>query len=502
MPRSKKVFGNEISGFSYLDACFSKQRFVLKFGDDTKQIYHLKSVPNTTLNKFFGVQNLVRSDKKTELKDNPLIIGNIRMGFGHYRISMAIASCAYALGYTPYWLDLISFTDTTGSKVISYMNDLYSLGSRLSQKIPLFDKLLWEPGSKKMYKSLESNAIDQKTSELMTRAYQDLDKTLPFIATHSWPAQAAIHAGMKCVVNAIPDNYPMALHLAEGAMHTVQTPSSYLGYKTLREMRHGHIKIMDDDDITMAGHYVDHEIASNIDKDCKKRIERMKQNKPIRFLIPVGGAGAGLEMIEKLLITLIPYATSNKACVFLNLGDHKDVIELLAKKIPNFKKIANFHADNFAVTESFISKAEYDQDLSGIHVFCHKDIFAAVYSTNILMRQTDVMITKPSELAFYPIPKLLTRRVGAHEAYGALRSSEIGDGTIECRTFNQATGMLELLINERSNIINMCENIMKANKVKIYDGGYEAVKAAAKLVKKHTTKSSTKKKTTTKSKRN
>ena len=68
------------------------------------------------------------------------------------------------------------------------------------------------------------------------------------------------------------------------------------------------------------------------------------------------------------------------------------------------------------------------------------------------MRQTDVMITKPSELAFYPIPKLLIRRVGAHEAYGALRAAEIGDGTIECRTFNQATGMLELLINERKEV--------------------------------------------------
>lgn len=481
MPRSKKVFGNEISRLSYLEACFSKNRFVLKYGDDTKQIYHLKATPNPVLNKFFGVQNLVRSDKKLEIGDKAIIIGNIRMGFGHYRISMAIASCAYALGYTPYWLDLVSFSDTTGGKVISYLNDLYSLGSRLSQKIPLFDKLLWEPGSKKMYKSLESNAIDQKTSELMTRAYQDLDKSLPFIATHSWPAQAAIHAGMKCVVNAIPDNYPLALHLAEGALHTVQTPSSYLGYKTLSEMRHGHIKIMNDDDIMMAGHYVDHEIVSNIPKDSKRRIKRMQENKPIRFLIPVGGAGAGLEMIEKLLIKLIPYVDNKQACVFLNLGDHKDVLDILIKEIPNFKKIAQFHADNFEVTEAFITKAHYNEDLTGIHVFCHKDIFAAVYSTNLLMRECDVMITKPSELAFYPVPKLLIRRVGAHEAYGALRSSEIGDGTIECRTFNQATGMLELLINERSNITAMCDNIMKANKVHVYDGGYEAVKAAIKL---------------------
>ena len=481
MARSKKVFGNEIDRFSYFQACFSKRRFALKYGDDTKQIYHLKATPNHVLDRFFGVQNLVRSDKKLELPDNAVIIGNIRMGFGHYRIAMAMASCAKALGYTPYWLDLISFKDTTGSKVISYLNDLYSLGSRLSQRYKLFDMLLWEPGSKNAYKHLESNAKDQKNSELMTRVFQDIDKKTPYVATHSWTAQAAIHAGMKAVVNAIPDNYPMALHLAEGALHTVQTPSSLIGYKTLQGMRHGHIHIMDDNDITMAGHYVDHEIVSNINADCKKRIKRMQTNKPIRFLIPVGGAGAGLEMIEKLLVALIPYATNKQACVFLNLGDHKNVLEILSKKIPNFKKLANFHADNFEVTEAFSTKAAYDEDLSGIHVFCHKDIFAAVYSTNLLMRQTDVMITKPSELAFYPIPKLLIRRVGAHEAYGALRSAEIGDGTIECRTFNQATGMLELLINERSNIIDMCENIMKANEAKIYNGSYEAIKAAVKL---------------------
>lgn len=484
MARSKKVFGNEISKLNYMSACFTKQRFILKYGDDTKQIYHLKASPNEILGKYMGVKNLVRSDKPLTLEDNAVIIGNIRMGFGHYRIAMAMASCAKALGYTPYWLDLISFKDTTGSKVISHLNDLYSLGSRLSQRYKLFDMLLWEPGSKNAYKYLESNAKDQKNSELMTRVFQDIPKNTPYVATHAWTAQAAVHAGMTAVVNAIPDNFPMALHLAEGALHTVQTPSSLLGYKTLKGMRHGHIQIMDNDDITMAGHYVDHEIVSNINVDCKRRIKRMKNNKPIRFLIPVGGAGAGLEMIEQIVIKLLPYATSSKACVFLNLGDHENVLEILTKKIPNFKKIAHFHADNFEVTEAFATKAEYDENLSGIHVFCHKDIFAAVYSTNLLMRQTDVMITKPSELAFYPIPKLLIRRVGAHEAYGALRSSEIGDGTIECRTFNQATGMLELLIYERQNIIDMCENIIKANNAKIYDGSYEAVKAAVELSKK------------------
>ena len=187
--------------------------------------------------------------------------------------------------------------------------------------------------------------------------------------------------------------------------------------------------------------------------------------------------------IEKILTKLMPLAEEGKVCVFLNIGDHKNILDTLIKDIPHFSKKANFHADNFVVTEAFCTKASYDENLSGIHVFYHKDIFAAVYSTNMLMREADVMITKPSELAFYPVPKMLIRRVGAHEAYGALRSAEIGDGTIECRTYKQALDMLDLLITERQNITSMCENILKADKIKIYDGSYEAIKLAVKLSK-------------------
>jgi hypothetical protein len=50
------------------------------------------------------------------------------------------------------------------------------------------------------------------------------------------------------------------------------------------------------------------------------------------------------------------------------------------------------------------------------------------------MRVMDVMITKPSELAFYPVPKIMYERVGGHEMWGAIRNAELGDGTVEVRT--------------------------------------------------------------------
>lgn len=60
---------------------------------------------------------------------------------------------------------------------------------------------------------------------------------LPLIGTHVCPAQAALHSGMRNVVNAIPDNRPIALPLAEGSVHTIQTRRSYMGYHRLNGMQ-------------------------------------------------------------------------------------------------------------------------------------------------------------------------------------------------------------------------------------------------------------------------
>ena len=66
-------------------------------------------------------------------------------------------------------------------------------------------------------------------------------------------------------------------------------------------------------------------------------------------------------------------------------------------------------------------------------LFAFPDYFPAVATTDILCRIADVLVSKPSELAFYPVPKLHIRRVGDHEAFSAVRSSELGDGTLEAR---------------------------------------------------------------------
>ena len=486
------IFGNKISGSVYKKAVKTQKKFIKKFGDDRNTEYHLELKDNDVLTPPFGCQTIVTNPSSSEdtfaskLPEKPLIIGNIRMGFGHYRISMAMASAAKALGYTPLWMDLNSFPETTCTKIISYQNNLYSMGSRLSQKFKLFNKMIWEPLNYEGFKKLSYNAGDQKTAELMTPLFREIPKDTPFIATHVWPSQAAIHAGMKNVVNAIPDNWPMALHLSESAIHTVQTFNSYWGYRTLHGFDGENImNPMGDGDLIWIGHYIDHELVSNIEKDCEARIARANGGKPIRFLFTIGGAGAQGEFFASIIKTLLPYVKQNKACIYLNCGDYENVWNMLQNMIPEFADGSvpvTKHFNDWNEELEFANKAidGFDTDAgSGIHAFCNKDIFGAVYITNLLMRASDVLVTKPSELAFYPVPKLFIRRIGGHEMWGAIHSAELGDGTLECETPEYACQMVKLLMEQPSLIEGMCNNIIAQKKIGTYDGAYKAVKIAA-----------------------
>ena len=409
------------------------------------------------------------------------------MGFGHYRISMAMASAARSMGYTPLWLDLNSFPETTCTKVISHQNSLYSAGSRLSQKYPIFNNLVWEPLNYEGFKKLSYNAGDQITSQLMTPLFNELPKDTPFIATHVWPSQAAVHAGMTKVVNAIPDNWPMALHLSEGALHTVQTFNTYWGYRTLNGFDGNKIlNPMKQDDIAFTGHYIDHELVSNLEEDCRKRIERAKGAGPIRFLFTIGGAGAQADFFAEIIKTLLPYVKQNKACIYINCGDYQNVWTKLQQMVPdlaNGSVPTQEHFNNWPEELEFAQKATTGTDKtasSGIHAFCNKDIFAAVYITNLLMRASDILVTKPSELAFYPIPKLFIKHIGGHEKWGAIHSAELGDGTQEYETPQQACSIVKLIMEDPSLLQMMCYNILEQKKIGTYDGAYKTIELAIK----------------------
>lgn len=478
--KSKVIFGNVLSDKVYKKAVKSKKKFAKKFGDDTSVNYLVIVRKNPVIGDSLGVNDIRIEDGASPLEfdtEKGIIVGNIRMGFGHYRISMAMASAAKALGYTPYWLDLNSFPETTCTKIIAEQNKLYSLGSRWS-KNPIFNKLVWEPVNYEGFRALSYNAIDQKNAELMAPVYRNIPKDIPVVGTHVWPAQAAIHAGMKYVVNAIPDNWPMALHLSEGSVHTIQCRNAYQGYKILNGMQKNKVnKPMPNDSLVYTGHYIDHELVSNIEADCDRRMARKANGKPTRFLLTIGGAGAQKEIFAAIIRYLLPAIKEEKATLYVNVGDYKNVWDDLITEIPEMKAVSSEHFENFEEASHFSLEA-LDGDVTGIHGFYHSDIFEAVYITNLLMRSCDVLVTKPSELAFYPVPKLFIRRVGKHEMWGAIHSAEMGDGTLECRDIPHTLQMIDLFMQDDVLLGQMCDCIKTNKSIGLYDGAYNVVKIA------------------------
>ena len=471
--KTSVIFGNKIDKKTIKKAAKSKKKYLKKYGDDADKDYKLTFLPIDTLD-FIDAQKIVFGERNDKFADNALIVGNIRMGFGHYRISIAMASCARALGYTPYWLDLASF-DATGSKMIRAQNDLYSLASRISQKSKLFNSLVWEPMNSEGFKKITYNAVDQKNSELLVPIFKNIDKNIPYIATHVWPSQAAVHAGMKNVVNAIPDNWPMGLHLSEGAVHAVQTPFAYLGYKTLDRFAKTSLKGIPEDQIKMVGRFIDHELLADLENDNRRRKERIANGKPLRLLLTVGGAGAGFDMFAAMVKHLLPYVQSKKVTLFINFGDHKEVCDKLVKAT-GLKSFKSYFNDYDALKNLVAEIKEGDAD--GVYAVYNDDIFRAVYSTNLLMPVCDLLVTKPSELAYYPIPKIFMRHIGGHEVYGAINGRELGDALNEYPTAESLNAMLDKLLQDNEIIPHLCDRITDLKAQGYYDGAYECVRLA------------------------
>ena len=91
----------------------------------------------------------------------------------------------------------------------------------------------------------------------------------------------------------------------------------------------------------------------------------------------------------------------------------------------------------------------------------------------------DLLVTKPSELAYYPIPKVFMRHIGGHEVYGALWGSQMGDATGECQTPRAIGEVLDRLLDDREILAHMADRIDDLHAAGCYNGAYECVKLAA-----------------------
>ncbi len=491
-----EVYGNPISERQSRAADRWKDMLARKFHYDPNERFVLSVADHPYGSEIFGLKSIVRNGHGEPLDQaNGVVVSTIRMGFGHYRIAMAGVSAAKAMGFIPYWLDLLAIPGITAD-VINWCNTNYSRFSRLSQRFSWFDRYIWEPlttGGPTLpglnaflhwwivtwpWRFLKTEVKDFKMSELFKNLYAALPSDMPMLTSHMWNCMGAVAAGMTRVVHMVFDNWPMAFQLTEGAKHAVQSPSGYYGFRAMRgfDDRARILQPTPPDALFFTGHHVDHELVENIEADCADRLRRMQVREPRRFLVTMGGAGAQRELFKAIIEHAIPMIERDQIALFINLGDHKDSWAWLQGEVSHHKDLFNTHftwEETKALVDSIRQKAA-----RGLHVFLYDNTFHAVYATNYLMRVIDVMITKPSELAFYPVPKIFNARVGGHEMWGAIRGAEIGDGTVETRTIPQTLQAMDLLAEADDLLTMFCECIVKNKSIGIYDGAYKSVELA------------------------
>lgn len=407
-----------------------------------------------------------RGGKKT------IVVATIRMGFGHHRLAYSACSWALKSGCNTIFHDLLN-VESEESDLIHSVDALYSKFSRMASELGGPIEALWGKAMKQGDEdALRIAALTAAHLQPLLTAYP---KDVPLITTHQLCALIAAAAGFTNVVNLVVDNYPQWFLVVPKTLNLTQGPVNYQSFLKMG---------VPSNEVKLAGHWCPIELVQNINTDCQRRIARIQSKnpfKPRRLLVPVGGAGAQKTFIVNLIVTIQELVREGKIQLFLNAGDHKHMktafVDVLEK--------CNLEYDTVTTTQgvrdfqSSLLSSSSKEPSKAVTLFAFDEYFPAVATTDILCRVSDVLTCKPSELAFYPIPKLHIRRVGDHEADSARRAAEVGDGSLEAREQSDAMKYIQLMLDQPSDLlVGWNEAIMNNNKLGIYDGCKNAVKFA------------------------
>lgn len=403
-------------------------------------------------------------DVKALLGDKKVIVGSVRMGYGHHRMAYSALTWAIELGAEPFLLDILA-PDCIEADIVRNMDHAYSKMSRMAAQCGGVVDQMWG----KMMLQGDANALRccVGLAEKIRPIMASFPRDVPVISSHPFIGNMAVACGFKTVINLVFDNFPQYFIIVPGAMNLLQSPSYF-------------DKLLDMGcpaaNMQVAGHWVSSDIALNVKKDCEARLSRCKNPAlPRRFLITVGGAGAQKLYLEQLLQGLAEDLRANKLRIYINCGDHKHIADAVVKTLTSLKLVYD-EVNTTEQTEELCSREPLaalcePAGWKAVTLLRFDTHFAAFRCTDLVIRIADVLVTKPSELAFFPIPKLHIRRVGEHEAFSAVRSTELGDGTVECREIPHALRKAAQLMEPNSPLFSlMCESIIKAASVNTYEG--------------------------------
>jgi len=427
----------------------------------------LGEAPSPFVDKLL-VTSRFEAGSSTAMRDHrepPIVVGTIRMGFGHHRIGYAAASWAIASGRATYFHDLLNI-ESPEAQLIRDTDKLYSKLSRYATEIGGPVERMWGAATK----SGDENMLraTYQMAEHLRPLLLGLPKDAPVIAAHSLVGLAAVACGFTRVINLVIDNHAQWFCIVPGALNLVQGPANYIAFLKMG---------VPASELRLAGHWIPKSLLDNLEDDCHQRKERLKEKAPVRLLIPVGGAGAQRKYVTSLICALGPFVKAGKVHLFLNAGDHASMIEAFGSALKSMG-VAYDTVDSSDGVHDFCEQLRRSKaPRSAVTLFGFSTYFPAVATTDIVARVSDVLCCKPSELAFYPLPKLMIRRVGDHEAFSALRASELGDGTLEAREIEDAIKYVKLF--EEPDLLNqMNDCILRNAALGLYNGCETAVRIA------------------------
>jgi hypothetical protein len=401
-----------------------------------------------------------------------LLVGSVRMGYGHHRMALSVHSHSIAKKIPTYLHDLLAI-DSPEARAIGDVDGLYSYFSRLSSEMG--GPIEWAWGNITNSGNDSSLYLSTVLAKEYKRLMKNLPQSNPVVTTYPLNGQIAYESGFKKVVHMICDNHPQYYLLVPGALNLVQTENNLNGFLKMGVPR---------ENLEVAGHWVSEDILKNVMEDSDLRMKRTKNRTPKRFLLPIGGAGAQKGYLTELLQLSKDMLLSGEFKFMINLGDHehvythvKEVLEKLGieyESIRSWSDLREFTSNN-KLSDKSDSKLK---PVTLFHFMTHSEAFSA---TDVLIRISDVLVTKPSELAFFPVPKLFIRRVGDHEEKSALYSLDLGEGSVECREPSHAYDLMIMFVKSPDVSIRMNECVISCAQKGIYSGSKKAVEIAMNL---------------------
>lgn len=349
--------------------------------------------PNQDLFPLIGLNHLKFSDT-TQISQSrkTVILGGFFLDTEDYRYAINLSAACKNSGLQFALHNISEFDRTLSQKIRAVYRQIQKRASASAGSNPA--------------DTLQYSSWMSIYSDLLLPFFTNLPDTVSYIALHPLCAHAAVKSMIKRVFYLVDDEQLSGVNIIEGAIHTCTTLNDYYTIRSLHNMTTEKIiHHLPNSAMLYSGRVIDHTMAISLEKDSQRRISRLKKNLPLRIMISTDSEDKCNMALISLLESLLPYVEANHASLYVNLHDHRRLLEIYR---PVFEKYGNHVSGHTEIKESaeFLEKNILKAP-GGLHFFLHEERIAALYANNLLCRFSDIAVMNPSGASMYPVPKIL-----------------------------------------------------------------------------------------------